>query len=186
MKHWQLILSVCVIALVAALGGYQLQQYTVAEEPLNVTRAKPLSPEDVIGAYADEFSLADVEGELRYLSEWQGKVVAINFWATWCTPCREEIPAFTQLQHHYQSEGLQFVGIALQHAEEVRGFLAEFKVNYPSLVGGDDVIKIAKKLGNGIGALPYTVIIGRDGKIAFTRRGPLSKNEAESVIQSLL
>ena len=85
---------------------------------------------------------------------------------------REEIPAFVELQQHYQSKGLQFIGIALQQAEEVRGFMEEFNVNYPSLVGGDEVIQAAKRLGNDIGALPYTVIIDTRGEIVFTRRGP--------------
>lgn len=186
MKQWQLIMFAVVIALAAAFGGYQLQQHLKPEPVVEVTQVKPVSAEDVIGTTAEDFSLSGMEGETRKLSEWKDKVVAINFWATWCPPCREEIPHFIELQDQYGNQGLQFVGIALQHADEVRGFIDEFKVNYPSLVGGDDVIRLATKLGNGIGALPYTVIIGRDGKIVFTRRGPLSKSEAESVIQTLL
>ena len=123
---------------------------------------------------------------ILHSSEWQGKVVALNFWATWCPPCRDEIPHFVELQQHYAREGLQFVGVALQEADEVRDFLLEFNVNYPSLVGADDVLQLAKALGNGIGALPYTVIIDRQGNVAFTKRGALSKAEAESVIQGLL
>jgi len=188
MKQWQIILSAGVLALASGVGGYQLQQYLKLEElpgPRLVVQ-KPISPEQVIGSIAEEFSLSDVDGEQRSLAEWQGKVIAINFWATWCPPCREEIPAFIELQQQYSSEGLQFIGIALEQAEDIRGFIDEYHVNYPSLVGSDDVIKVAKQLGNDIGALPYTVIIDRSGKIAFTRRGPLSKIEAESVIQTLL
>lgn len=188
MKQWQIILTAGVLALLSGVGGYQLQQYLKLEEnsePRLVIQ-KPVFPEEIIGTRAEEFSLSDLNGEQRSLSEWQGKVVAINFWATWCPPCREEIPDFVELQQQYSSEGLQFIGIALQQAEEVRGFIDEFNVNYPSLVGGDDVIQVAKRLGNGIGALPYTVIIDRSGMIAFTRRGPLSKSEAESVIKTLL
>ena len=130
--------------------------------------------------------LLDLNGERRYLSEWKGKLIAINFWATWCAPCREEIPAFVELQEKYATQGLQFIGIALQQADEVRDFIEEYNVNYPSLVGGDEVIKVASQLGNNIGAMPYTVIINSKGKIAYTHRGPLSKIEAEAVIKNFL
>ena len=128
----------------------------------------------------------DVDGQQRNISEWQGKTLVLNFWATWCTPCREEIPAFVELQEQYGNDGLQFIGIALQEAEEIRDFLQEFNVNYPSLVGSADAIKVAKQLGNDIGALPYTVFIHHDGTISFTHRGPLLKSDAEKVIQTLL
>ena len=173
------------IAMVSAYGGYQLQN-RLTEKPTETVDDKKITREELVGSLVEEFSLFDVDGQQRSLSEWEGKVVAINFWATWCPPCREEIPHFVELQQYYAMDGLQFVGVALQRADEVREFLLEFKVNYPSLVGGDEVIKLADRLGNGIGALPYTVILNREGKIAFTRRGPLAKSEAESVIQSLL
>ncbi len=188
MKRWQIILIVGTLAFLMCVGGFQLYQYLKLEKisEQGVVIQKPVSSEEIIGIRVENFSLSDLNGEQRSLSEWQGKVIAINFWATWCPPCREEIPAFVELQQQYSSEGLQFIGIALQQAEELRGFIDEFNVNYPSLVGGDDVIKLATHLGNDIGALPYTVIIDRSGKIAFTRRGPLSKSEAETVIQTYL
>lgn len=191
MKQWQLVLTVVVVALLAAAGGYQLQQHTKPEVVAEATETttmpqKPISTQGAIGSTVGDFSLSGMEGEIRHSSEWDGKVVVINFWATWCPPCREEIPHFIALQEQYGSDGLQFVGVALQQAEEVRGFIEEYKLNYPSLVGGDDVIKLATKLGNAIGALPYTVIMDRSRKIKLTRRGPLSKREAEAVIKNLL
>ena len=188
MKRWQILLIAIVLALFSGFGGYQLQEYMKRKQTFEqkFVEQKPVSPAEIIGTVPAEISLADMNGVQRNLSEWKGKVMAINFWATWCPPCREEIPAFIRLQKQYSGDGLQFIGIALEQAEEIRGFIKEFNVNYPSLVGGDDVIKAAQQLGNDIGALPYTVIIDRSGKIAFTRRGPLSKSEAESVIKSLL
>ena len=188
MNRAQIILAIVAIAVVSGFSGYYLQRLTTdntnSKEVVN--EKKSPSPEEVIGTDAVEFSLLDLNGERRYLSEWQGKLIAINFWATWCAPCREEIPIFVNLQQKYQSQGLQFVGIALQQAEEVRDFIEEYEVNYPSLIGGDEVIKIASQLGNNIGAMPYTVLINTEGKIAFTHRGPLSKEEAEAVIKSFL
>jgi peroxiredoxin len=187
MKQWQRLIMIAVLAILSAVAGYQLQEYLKADNNEQAIVVKnPIVAEDVINTKVEDFSLSDVNGKQRYLSEWRGKVIVINFWATWCPPCREEIPAFVELQQQYSEQGLQFIGIALQQAEEIRDFIVEFNVNYPNLVGGGDVIKVSKKLGNDIGALPYTVIIDRNGKIAFTRRGPLSKSEAESVIKALL
>jgi peroxiredoxin len=187
MKKWQLLVLIVIFAVLSAVAGYLLQQYINADNAEQVIEVKkPISAEEVIGTQFKDFSLMDVNGEQRYISEWQGKIIAINFWATWCSPCREEIPAFVELQEKYSSVGLQFIGIALQTAEEVRDFIVEFNMNYPTLVGADDVIKAAQSLGNDIGAMPYTVIINRDGVISFTRRGPLSKSEAETAIKALL
>ncbi|GJM04832.1 MAG: thioredoxin [marine bacterium B5-7] len=188
MKQWQLIFAVFVVALLSVFGGHLLHQYLKDDKKPGVVKKihSPIAPKSVLGAIVEDFSLSDSNGNLRSLSEWKHKVIVLNFWATWCAPCREEIPAFVELQELYESKGLQFVGIALQEAEEVRGFMEEFNVNYPSLVGGDEVIQAAKRLGNDIGALPYTVIINTSGEIVFTRRGPLSKIDAESVINTLL
>lgn len=190
MKRWQILTMTAIVAVVAAIGGYLLQQQTapvaapIAEKQVD-NRFVQL-PEDVIGKTAPPFQLADMEGQRRTLTEWQGKVVAVNFWATWCPPCRDEIPHFVELQQDYGQQGLQFIGIALQTADEIREFVAEYQLNYPSLVGRDDVIATAKSLGNDIGALPYTVIIDREGIIRFTRQGPLTRAEAEKVISALL
>ncbi len=189
MKRWQLALLVIVIAMLSGFAGYLLQQQTRSSNKEEVKQVvNPFLPkiENVEGTQVPEFSLVDVNGQQRSISEWQGKVIVLNFWATWCAPCRHEIPAFVELQDQYGEAGLQFIGIALHTAEEIKDFISEFNVNYPNLVGDNDVIALGKKLGNDIGALPYTVVIGRDGKIAFTRRGPLLKVEAEEVINSLL
>ncbi|MDX1518940.1 MAG: TlpA disulfide reductase family protein, partial [Gammaproteobacteria bacterium] len=122
-----------------------------------------------------DFTLPDLENKPRQVSEWDGKLIVINFWATWCPPCREEIPIFIALQEEFADRGLQFIGIALQDADEVRDFVAETGMNYPVLTGYREVIKIAESLGNDIGALPYTVIINRDGVIEFTRAGPMDE-----------
>ena len=190
MKQWQVLLIGIVLAVVSAIGGYQFQQYQKQSDSKEtkqiITVKNPIAPKEVIGTQLNDFTLADVDGQQRQISEWQDKTLVINFWATWCGPCRAEIPAFVELQQQYQNQGLQFIGIALQEAEEILDFLQEFNVNYPSLVGSDDVIEIAKNLGNDIGALPYTVMIDRNGIISFTHRGPLLKSDAEKIIQTLL
>lgn len=113
---------------------------------------------------APDFTLETIDGDTFQLTEHRGNVVVINFWATWCPPCRREIPGFIELQQEHGSRGLQFVGVALQRgagAEAVRAFAREFQINYP--VGVDDGT-IAKKYG-GVQRLPTTFVIGPQGNI---------------------
>ncbi len=123
--------------------------------------------QDLTGKPAPDFSLMDVSGQSRNVSEWQGKVLVINFWATWCPPCLEEIPHFIKLQDKYGDQGLQFLGIALEDVDDVMNFANKLGINYPLLVGEQEVIKLGVKLGNRIGGLPYTVILDRRGNINF-------------------
>lgn len=139
-----------------------------------------------IGAHRADFVLTDMDGNRRHIDEWRDKVIILNFWATWCAPCLEEIPMFIELQQRYRASGVQFIGIALQDAEEVRGYSEAVNIPYPLLFGGDEVIKIGRQYGNEIGAIPYTVMVDREGKIAFQKRGALSKSEAEQSILALL
>ena len=179
-----------IIAVVIAVTGYNMNHTLQEEIAISVPQAVAMpaveKDDGIIGSSRPDFSLADVAGEIRNIAEWDGKVVAINFWATWCPPCIKEIPEFVELQHKYESEGLQFIGIALQRPEEVLDFMSEKGMNYPVLAGEMEVIEISELYGNNIGALPYTVIIDRAGLIQFVKRGPLSLETAESVISKLL
>lgn len=177
------------LALLSAAGGYYFYRQQHAPEALMISEAQasPLVTDtDVIGLSRPDFSLNNVDGQLRHINEWDGQVVALNFWATWCPPCLKEIPEFIHLQDKYADQGLQFIGIALQEPEPVKAFMQEYGMNYPVLAGELEVIKLAKSYGNSIGALPYTVIIDRQGRIAFVKPGPLSGEQAEEVILGLL
>lgn len=156
------------------------------KSPEEIISATQMSQQDLSGTPSPDFTLMDVTGQQRNVSEWKGKVLVINFWATWCPPCLEEIPHFIKLQDKYGHQGLQFVGIALEGVDEVLGFANEQGINYPLLVGEQEVIKLAGKFGNRIGGLPYTVILDRKGHISFIKQGPLSRSEAEQVITSIL
>ena len=139
-----------------------------------------------IGLQLPDFELADIAGEIRKTSEWTGKVRVLNFWATWCPPCREEIPMFIKLQEKYADQGLQFVGIALEDPEPIVEFIADIDINYPLLVGQYPVIKLASAVGNHAGILPYTIFVNRQGKIAFIKQGAIKQAEAEQLINALL
>ncbi|MGI9229953.1 MAG: TlpA family protein disulfide reductase [Gammaproteobacteria bacterium] len=185
-----LLLTATVLALMLASGwaGFYLQhrQRVATADPLNpptpASTVKPRLPGDA----APPFSLPDLQGTMRSLSEWRGQVVVLNFWATWCPPCRDEIPVFIALQRQYTDAGLQFVGIALQQPQEVHDFVAEFGINYPILAGELEVIKLAESLGNESGGLPYTVMIDRQGRVQYARAGPLTREQAERLVTALL
>ncbi len=178
------------IATIAGVAGFYVYQSATPQTPLPPLQAAAAPFEagnpDIIGSLRPDFSLPDVTGHIRNISEWDGKVLAINFWATWCPPCIKEIPEFIEIQRKYKDQGLQFIGIALQRPEEVIEFMQTYGMNYPVLAGETAVIKIAESYGNDIGALPYTVIIDREGRIQHIKRGPLAAATAEMIISRLL
>ncbi len=130
--------------------------------------------------------LADLQGQSQALSQWRGKVLIVNFWATWCAPCREEIPVFIRLQEKYRTQGLQFVGIAIDQRDPVEVFAREFGMNYPVLLGGMETVETSRQAGNRVGALPFTLIIDRNGKIIATELGGIKEAKLEGIIKPLL
>ena len=138
------------------------------------------------GSLVEQTNIKDLDGKLRNLGEWSGKLMVVNFWATWCPPCRREIPGFVDLQNQYGDQGLQFIGIAIDDAAKVRSFADEYPINYPLLVGQDDATRAGIAFGNDLGALPYTVVIDQDQRIIYRRAGELPKSTLEDVIKPYL
>lgn len=133
-----------------------------------------------------EFNLPDLSGRQHNISEWRGKVLVINFWATWCPPCRKEIPDFIALQEHYAAQGVQFIGIALEDMAPVVEYSSASNINYPILLGGDNGISLAHQLGNNVDAVPYTLVVDKQGRIIHRHPGEFSKEQIEEVIAPLL
>src|SRR5271165_2723368 len=104
-------------------------------------------------------SLPDQAMHSQPFSQWRSKTLFINFWATWCEPCREEIPALIRLQGASSSKNLQIVGIALDSPERVAEFAKSYSINYPLLIGGMGAMEMMRAHGNGIGALPFTLVV---------------------------
>ena len=125
-------------------------------------------------SFRPDFSLPDLQGDIRDISEWDGKFIVLNFWATWCPPCRKEIPEFVTLQREYAELGLQFVGVAIDDRESVSQFSMEMDMNYPNLIAETQGIDLAQQYGNTHGALPFSVIIDPKGQILFRKIGILS------------
>ena len=147
--------------------------------------AKPSSPPAAIHSVAPDFSLRDLNNQTLELANYRGKVVLLDFWATWCTPCRGEIPHFVEFQNNYREQGLQVIGISMDDdAKPVREFYQEFKMNYPVALGNE---KVAEAYGGVLG-LPITFLIGRDGQVAAKYVGevemPVLQQEIETLLQA--
>ena len=130
--------------------------------------------------------LPDLDGNEQTVSQWLGKVIVVNFWATWCTPCREEIPEFIEAQKKYGDQGLQFVGIAIDQLDRVQMFSKEFGINYPVLVGSINTWSLLEAAGNRMAALPYTVVIDRSGNLVENYLGRVDLKKMERLVIPLL
>ena len=159
------LLIVAVAILGAALGLYAGSYFNAPH--VTTPALKP-------GERLTDLQLPDVEGQDHQLHEWDGKLVLVNFWATWCGPCREEMPLLDRARRDLAGKGLEVVGIAVDDADTVAAYLKESPVKYPVLVGGDNALLY--KFGDGSGVLPYSVLIGREGKLLSQRAGSFSES----------
>jgi thiol-disulfide isomerase/thioredoxin len=135
--------------------------------------------------YRPDFSLTDLDGKMRNVSEWDNKILVVNFWATWCPPCIQEMPLLVEIQQDYGEIGLQIIGIAVDEHEAVKQFVEENYINYP-ILEGDDVIDISKSFGNRLGVLPFTAVVDRNGNVVERHVGDLNLREVKEKILSLL
>ena len=170
--------AILAIALVAGL--YLINRYWIAP----ATQKKPLrSTPSANRPVAPMFSATDINGRKLELADYQGKVILLNFWATWCGPCRVEIPAFIKLQERYRDQGFVIIGISEDESvEPVREFYREFGMNYPVAMGENRV----SELFGGIVGLPTTFLIGRDGRIYSKHMGAANISVFEAEVKELL
>lgn len=140
-----------------------------------------------LNVQADEvlpaFSFPDIDEKPHNISEWQGKTLVINFWATWCQPCLKEIPEFVQLQTQFSAKNVQFIGIAIDELPAVARFKDTTKMNYPVLVASEwEGFNLSQQLGNSANTVPYTVVVNTAGKIIYRHAGAVKKEELQTVI----
>jgi peroxiredoxin len=133
-----------------------------------------------------DFTLPDLNGEARQLSEWDGDLVLLNFWATWCPPCKKEMPMFQDRYEQYADQGFTIVAVAVDELAETKAFIDTFGIEFPVLIGQDEAVAAGREYGNRIGALPYTVLIDRDGLVRETHRGEVSETELDNWLQRYL
>jgi thiol-disulfide isomerase/thioredoxin len=130
--------------------------------------------------------LPDLDAHPQSLEQWRGKVIVVNFWATWCAPCRDEIPELIKFQTEYAPKGVQIVGIAIDQADKVRPYATKMKMNYPILVGEADGVELAQQAGNPLGGLPFTVVLDRRGNAVQSHLGSLTADKLQEIIKPLL
>jgi thiol-disulfide isomerase/thioredoxin len=133
-----------------------------------------------------EFTLPDLDGQTQQFSQWNDKVVLLNFWATWCPPCRREIPDFIEVYEQYKDKDFIVVGIGIDDEERIADFIKQFNVSYPILVGGQTAMQVSKLYGNHNGALPYSILIDKNGVIRFRAGGLISRKKLLSQLGQLL
>jgi len=143
-----------------------------------------------LGGGREEGALAqavfkDLDGKPRRLAEWQGRALVCNFWATWCAPCREEIPLLIAARQKYGPLGVEIVGIAIDNAAKVREYAASFNISYPVLLAEADGLDLMRQLGNSAGGLPYTVIADRRGGVVHRKLGALKQAELNGFLEPL-
>jgi thiol-disulfide isomerase/thioredoxin len=171
-KEIALIISVAVIALI---GGQLAKRYFNPEFPAPMVTTVP------------HFEFPDTTGETRHNHEWQDSILIINFWATWCDSCREEIPEFIKLQNEYKTKKVQFVGISVDdNSAVVTEYLKSLNINYPILIGSDRAMRLARYLGDSEQAIPFTLIVNAQGTIIYSSSGILSRELFNKIVVPLL
>lgn len=140
----------------------------------------------LLGRQLPNFTLRDLDGNLRNSHEWQGQVVVLNFWATWCPPCVKEMPMFDSLYKAYFDKQVVFVGIAIDNQQDVEQFVADKGISYPILIGDASSAELSRSLGNDAGGLPYTVIFDRSGEAVESKVGEVEREQLENLIQKLI
>ena len=126
------------------------------------------------------------DGKSVDTEKWRGKVLVVNFWASWCPPCVEEMPTLDKLQQEFLSKNVLFVGIGIDSPSNIRQFLEMTPVSYPIVIGGLEGSNLSKQMGNAQGALPYTIIINAQGKATSSKLGKINEDELRNAIKSAL
>lgn len=164
-------------ALIAAAAGYRLGVLGKSAETA-VTAAPSLPILELV--------LSDLKGQPQSLGQWRGKLLVVNYWATWCHPCREEMPGFSRLQDKYGDKGVQFVGISIDDAAKIIEFQKTTPVSYPLLIGDIGTMENSAKLGNTRQALPFTAVFDREGRLSATKLGRFAEADLERHLLELI
>ena len=163
------VVAVAALGLGFVVGGWH-QQHAAEQAPTQ----------------APHFSLVDLNGESHDLARYQGQLLLVNFWATWCAPCLKEIPRLQKAYERFQAQGFQVLAPALDDTAAVNDFVAAHTMSYPVTVGDQSLFKLMDAFGDTLGALPFTVLIGRDGAVLERHWGELSQETLDKFIEKHL
>ncbi len=172
-------LLVVAVALGAASAGW----WVSARNDATASVPSSVSPEAVAQLLAQQ--LPDVDGKPQALNQWRGKTLVVNFWATWCPPCREEMPLLDRTQAQWQARGVQIVGISIDEAQAVRKFRDTRKPAFPLLLGGPEQIDLSQQLGNTAQGLPFTVVIDPQGRLRNVKLGAFRGDQLDKLLHTV-
>lgn len=180
-----------VIAVVAAAAGFLTYRHVVEPRVADAPVAAPSTPAapaaateeaSAIPATLPDFTLGDLTGTPRSILSWPGKSMIVNFWATWCAPCRREIPLLRELQKNHGQEGFQVVGVAVDIREDVVKYAQDIGIDYPILVGEQDGLDAVNLFGQGSIGFPFTVFTDNQGRIVLFHLGEIHKEDADVLL----
>ena len=172
-RQWIMISGISLLALLAGILSSQwISKTGLASDP------------SIKAFFANSWQTPD--GKTANSENWREKVLVVNFWASWCPPCVEEMPTLDKIAQEYSAKNVLIVGIGIDSPSNVREFLQKTPVSYPIVIGGLEGSNLAKQMGNSQGALPYTVVISPNGKSSFTKLGKISENELKKAINNAL
>ncbi len=188
MENRKLIIITLIIALLAGVGGFYAQQWYRTGGTLvrldGMTQQTTATDES--NQQRPDFTLLDINNKPHSAAEWDGKVILINFWATWCPPCVREVPTLNKLHIDFKDKGFVVIGIAIDSLDAVQDFVDPLDLQYPILLAEQQGIELSQAYGNRLGILPFTIIINKQGKIVERHRGEITYEQVESLIKPLL
>ena len=178
----RVIILIVVLTLAAGVAGF-LASHQANQQTVLAAQSQAV---DIIGQVLPDFEAADLNDNLRSIREWEGQALLINFWATWCAPCRREMPDLMALHDELAGQAT-VIGIAMDFPEEVRGYVEELGIDYPILIADDLAgTRLVRKLGNTNGLLPYSVFVDREGVIRSLKLGELTREQAKKRLESMM
>ncbi|QCP51062.1 TlpA family protein disulfide reductase [Trinickia violacea] len=183
------ILAVAAVAIVAVAGGIGAGHWLRHGDttPATAAGAPQTGPAqaNAVEALLDSTMMHDADGKPKSLAAFKGQTVVVNFWASWCGPCVEEMPTLAQLNDEYSKKGVKFIGIGVDSEKNVKAFLQKVPVDYPVYVSGFGGADLARNFGNTAGALPFTVVIDANGAVRSTKLGQIQPAELKKTLDSL-